>query len=46
MCVCMSVFKREAQHYYGNSSILKVDVRDFGVYLCVCAYTLESASKR
>lgn len=43
MCVSMSVSKREAQHYYGNSSVLKVDMKDLGVYfvhLCVCAYSL------
>ena len=47
--VCVSVFKQEAQHYFGNSSVLKVGVRDLGVYLCVvlvCACTLERASNR
>lgn len=38
MCVCMSVFRGEAQHYYGNSSVLKVDVRDLGVYLRICVH--------
>lgn len=44
VCVCKSVSKREAQHYHGNSSVLKVDVRDLGVYLCVCVciYSRES----
>lgn len=47
--VCVSVFRQESQHYCGNSSVLKVGVRDLGVYLCVvlvCACTLERPSNR
>ena len=37
VCVCTNVFKGETQHYCGNSSILKVDMRDLGVRVCACA---------
>lgn len=45
VCCCTSAFKRETRYYDGNSSVLKVDVRDLGAFVwcvCVCAYTLES----